>query len=177
MNNSKDAAAKKADAARKKAEKDALLEAEEADAPSGPKKTKKAEKKPAVCKGLDLSQKDDAPTSASPSSALNASGIDNALDALDLTSNTQQKVDKHPERRFKAAYADFEEKRLDEMEKDGSGAGLRRNQKIYRIRKEFETSPLNPYNQVTGRYDSTKQELEQIRQDVQAGVEARLAKK
>ncbi|KAA8570356.1 hypothetical protein MFRU_005g04230 [Monilinia fructicola] len=168
------AAAKKAEADRKKAEKDALLKAEEADAPSGPKNSKKAEKKkPAVKRGLDLSQLDDSPTSASPS-ALNASGIDNALDALALTSNTKEKIDRHPERRFKAAYAEFEERRLVEMEKDGSGAGLRKNQRQERIRKEFEKSPLNPYNQVTGRYDSTKSELEQIRQSVQAGVEARL---
>ncbi|ESZ99600.1 hypothetical protein SBOR_0011 [Sclerotinia borealis F-4128] len=167
------AAAKKAEADRKKAEKDALMKAEEADAPSGPKNSKKAEKKPAVKKGLDLSQLDDSPTIPSPS-ALNASGIDNALDALALTSNTKDKVDRHPERRFKAAYAEFEEKRLVEMEQDGSGAGLRKNQKQERIRKEFEKSPLNPYNQVTGRYDSTKGELEQIRQGVEAGVESRL---
>ncbi|KAB8299145.1 hypothetical protein EYC80_001250 [Monilinia laxa] len=167
------AAAKKAEADRKKAEKEALLKAEEAEAPSGPKNSKKAEKKPAVKRGLDLSQLDDSPTSASPST-LNASGIDNALDALALTSNTKEKIDRHPERRFKAAYAEFEERRLVEMEKDGSGAGLRKNQRQERIRKEFEKSPLNPYNQVTGRYDSTKSELEQIRQGVQAGVEARL---
>ncbi|QSZ29227.1 hypothetical protein DSL72_003739 [Monilinia vaccinii-corymbosi] len=167
------AAAKKAEADRKKAEKDALLKAEEANAPSGPKNSKKAEKKPAVKRGLDLSQLDDSPTGASPS-ALNASGIDNALDALALTSSTKEKIDRHPERRFKAAYAEFEERRLLEMEQDGSGAGLRKNQRQERIRKEFEKSPLNPYNQVTGRYDSTKSELEEIRQSVKAGVEARL---
>ncbi|KAJ8059184.1 hypothetical protein OCU04_012156 [Sclerotinia nivalis] len=169
------AAAKKAEADRKKAEKEALLKAEEADAPSGPKNSKKAEKKPAVKKGLDLSQLDDSPTSASPTSALNASGIDNALDALALTSNTKEKIDRHPERRFKAAYAEFEERRLAEMDQDGSGAGLRKNQRQERIRKEFEKSPLNPYNQVTGKYDSTKDELEEIRQGVKAGVESRLA--
>lgn len=176
MNNSEAAAAKKADADRKKAEKDALLKAEEADAPSGPKKSKKAEKKPAVKRGLDLSQLEDSPTSASPSSAsaLNASGIDNALDALALTSNTKEKVDRHPERRFKAAYAEYEERRLLEMDQDGSGAGLRKNQRQERIRKEFEKSPLNPFNQVTGKYDSTKTELEEIRQGVQAGIESRL---
>ncbi|TGO13651.1 hypothetical protein BTUL_0065g00070 [Botrytis tulipae] len=173
------AALKQAELNRKKAEKEALLKAEEAAAPSGPKNSKKAEKKPAVKRGLDLSQLDDSPTSASPSSAspsaLNASNIDDALDALALTSNTKEKVDRHPERRFKAAYAEFEERRLQEMGNDGSGNGLRKNQKQERIRKEFEKSPLNPYNQITGRYDSTKGELAEILQNVQAGVESRLA--
>lgn len=175
LNNSEAAALKQAELNRKKAEKEALLKAEEAAAPSGPKNSKKAEKKPAVKRGLDLSQLDDSPTSASPSSALNASNIDDALDALALTSNTKEKIDRHPERRFKAAYAEFEQRRLEEMDNDGSGAGLRKNQRQERIRKEFEKSPLNPYNQVTGRYDSTKDELAEIRQGVQAGLESRLA--
>ena len=43
-------------------------------------------------------------------------------------------------RRFKAAYAAFEERKLEEMADDKS---LRRQQKIEAIRKEFEKSPVS----------------------------------
>lgn len=162
-------AAKKLEQARKKAEKDALLAEEEASNRSAPKASKQPVKK---TRGLDLSQLDD---TGSKGPALNATGIDNALDALDLTSDSATKVDKHPERRFKAAFAAYEERRLKEMDEDGSGQGLRQNQKRERIRKEFEKSEDNPFNQINARYDATKEEL----QDLQAGekhkIEQRLA--
>ncbi|CAG8976027.1 hypothetical protein HYALB_00007554 [Hymenoscyphus albidus] len=163
-------AAKKAEAARKKAEKDALLAAEEKDARAAPKNSKQAVKK---TKGLDLSQLDDPTPKAG---ALNATGIDNALDALSLTTTESTKIDKHPERRFKAAYAAFEERRLKEMEEDGSGQGLRQNQKKDRIRKEFERHPDNPFNQVNASYDATKDELKELKDQEKAKIEARLGK-
>ncbi|CZS97231.1 related to DUF1014 domain protein [Rhynchosporium agropyri] len=167
---------KKAEQARKKAEKDALLAEEEKDARAAPKNAKVAVKKTA--KGLDLSQLDDPSSSSStPGSALNATGIDNALDALDLTADSSAKIDKHPERRFKAAFAAFEERRLKEMESDGSGQGLRQNQKKERIRKEFEKSEDNPFNQVSARYDATKDEVKELRAQEKAKVEARLGQK
>lgn len=109
--------------------------------------------------------------------ALNATGIDNALDALSLTgSDNNAKIDRHPERRFKAAYAAFEERRLKEMEDDGSGQGLRQQQKKDKIRKEFEKSPENPFNQVNARFDSTKEELAEIKAKEKGKIEARLGK-
>ncbi|KAL3421132.1 hypothetical protein PVAG01_07577 [Phlyctema vagabunda] len=168
-------AAKKAEQARKKAEKDALLAAEEKDARAAPKNTKTAVKKTAS-RGLDLSQLDDTP--ARPAGSLNASGIDNALDALSLTaSDGVGKIDKHPERRFKAAYAAFEERRLKEMEDDGSGQGLRQNQKKDKIRKEFERSEENPFNQVSARYDASKDEVRELKEAEKAKIEARLGQK
>jgi len=53
--------------------------------------------------------------------------------------------------------------------------GLRRNQKVEMIRKEFEKSPENPFNQVAGRFDSTKEELREIAEREKAATEARLA--
>merc|ERR1712137_1522258 len=103
--------------------------------------------------------------------ALNATGIDNALDALDITGNSQDKVDRHPERRFKAAYAAFEERRLDEMKDE---KGLRRQQKIDQIRKEFEKHPDNPFNQVTGSYNMTKEEMAAVRESEKDKKEKRL---
>ena len=170
---------KKAEAARKKAERDSLLAAEEASLPSRaePKKSKAPAKK---TRGLDLSQLDDAPSSAGGKSAaaLNATGIDNALDALSLTSdNKSSKVERHPERRYPAAYAKYEARRLNEMEEDGTGYGLRQNQKKERIRKEFEKSPENPFNQVTARYDASKEELQAIRDQEREKIEKRLGSK
>ncbi|KAK4103644.1 DUF1014-domain-containing protein [Parathielavia hyrcaniae] len=168
--------AKKAEQARKKAEKEALLAEEEKNTPgrAAPKNSKTAAKK---TRGLDLSQLDDDKGSGGGLPALSASGIDNALDALSLTSKSDTKIDKHPERRFKAAYAQFEERRLTEMESDGSGAGLRLNQKKEKIKKEFERSPENPFNQLTARYDASKDELAELRQKEKGKIEARLTSK
>jgi len=175
-------AAKKAEAARKKAEKDAQLAEEEKElSKAKAKPSKGTTKKPTVSKGLDLSQLEDGadPTAAgeAPTAdiALNATGIDNALDALDITAGTEVKIDKHPERRFKAAFAAFETKRLDEMDTDGSGQGLRQNQKREKIRKEFEKSAENPFNQVNAQYNASKEEMEKKKMEEKAKVEARLA--
>ncbi|KND93192.1 Coiled-coil domain-containing protein [Tolypocladium ophioglossoides CBS 100239] len=162
--------AKKAEQARKKAEKDALLKEEEASigGRAEPKKSKAPAKK---SRGLDLSQLD----GDSPSAALNASGIDNALDALSLTTGSDDsKIDKHPERRFAAAFAKYEERRLQEMKADGSGVGLRLNQQEQRIRKEFEKSPENPFNQVTAAYNATRDDLSEIKTQEQSKIEKRL---
>jgi hypothetical protein len=142
-----------------------LLREEEASLPSKPKgKAPKAEKKP---RGIDaaLGSLDGQP------SALNASGIDNALDALDITGNTQEKIDRHPERRFKAAYAVYEAKRLDELKDE---KGLRRQQKIEMIRKEFTTHEDNPFNQVTASYNATREDRAAIQEAEKAKKEKRL---
>ncbi|KAK0643604.1 hypothetical protein B0T16DRAFT_459731 [Cercophora newfieldiana] len=168
-------AAKKAEAARKKAEKDALMAEEEKSLPSraAPKNAKTAPKK---TRGLDLSQLDD-DGGSKKLPGLVASNIDDALDALGLadSSAASDKIDRHPERRRKAAYAAFEERRLKEMDTDGSGAGLRLNQRKERIRKEFEKSPENPMNQLSVAYDASKEEIAQLKQAEKSKVEGRLA--
>jgi len=52
--------------------------------------------------------------------------------------------------------------------------GLRRGQRIEVVRKEFEKSPENPFNQVSARFDTTREELREIREGVREGVEGRL---
>ncbi|KAI6785127.1 DUF1014 domain protein [Emericellopsis cladophorae] len=168
-------AAKKEEAARKKAEKEALLKEEEANTPgrNEPKKTKAPVKK---SRGLDLGQLDDNGNNGT-ASALNASGIDNALDALSLTAaNDDGKVDKHPERRYPAAYAKYEERRLAEMKADGSGTGLRLDQRKTRIRKEFDKHPDNPFNQVTAAYNAKRADIDEIKQAERDKIEKRLGK-
>ncbi|KAJ5221928.1 uncharacterized protein N7469_010815 [Penicillium citrinum] len=166
-----DAEAKKAEAARKKAERDAMLAEEEASQPSKGKgaNAKTAQKK---TRGLDLSQLDDGPSGKS--SSLNASGIDNALDALSLTNKDTSKIEKHPERRFKAAYAAFEARRMPEIEQENPG--LRRQQRMDLCRKEFDKSEENPFNQVHVKVNATKDEIAQVRDQERAKTEARLGR-
>lgn len=139
----------------------------EEDAALPAKKTGNAKTAVKKSRGLDLSGLD-APSSKS---TLSATGIDNALDALSLDANSSEKIDRHPERRFKAAYAAYEERRLDEMKDE---KGLRRNQKVDQIRKEFEKHPDNPFNQVAASYNATKDELAQLRESEKTKIESRL---
>lgn len=171
---------KKASAARKKAERDALLAEEEASQRSTPKKAN-AKSAPKKSKGtLDLSHLDtpNDDDDDKPAPTLNATGIDNALDALSLTTSdpSTQKTDRHPERRFKAAYAAFEARRLDEIATEHPG--LRKQQRVDICRKDFERSEENPFNQagVVG-WDASKEEVREVRERVRAGVEGRLGEK
>jgi hypothetical protein len=158
------AAEKKAEADRKKAEKAALQAEEEANLPS--KKTGNAKTAVKKSRGLDLSSLDDSSSGGGALSSLSATGIDNALDALSLTAGgNNDKIDRHPERRFKAAYAAYEERRLDEMKDE---KGLRRQQ------KEFEKHPDNPFNQANASYNSTKEDLQELRASEKAKIENRL---
>ena len=53
--------------------------------------------------------------------------------------------------------------------------GLRKQQRIDLIRKEFERSPENPFNQANARFDSTREEIRGIKETEKEKVEARLA--
>lgn len=142
------------------------MKEEEASLPNKPGKKAPVKK----ARGLDLSGLD-APSSKKELSALNATGIDDALDALSLTKANNEKIDRHPERRFKAAYNAYEEKRLEEMKDE---KGLRRQQKIDQIRKEFDKHPDNPFNQVAGTYNMSKEEMQALRDSERAKLENRL---
>lgn len=174
--NSKKQAAedKKASAAAAKADREKLLAEEEANQPSKPKGAgkKTAEKKSRGT--LDLSQLDE---TSSKDKALNATGIDNALDALSLTGDQKGgKMDRHPERRYPAALKAYEEKRLPEIKVENPG--LRRNQQIDLIRREFEKHPDNPFNADTNvNFNASKEEVAEAKQRVRDGVEKRLAEK
>ena len=168
---------KKAAAAAAKAERDRLLAEEEKNQPSKPKGAGKkvAEKKVAPKLNLDDLDRDSDEKDAGPKRerTLNATGIDNALDALSLTANNNaQAVERHPERRFKAAYKAFEERRIPEIEAEQPG--LRRNQRVEQARKEFEKHPDNPFNQVSVGFDASREEVREVKKKVRDGVEGRL---
>lgn len=170
------AEAKKREAAAKKAEKEALLKAEEAalkTIKTNPKAGSKKEKAPLPKRGIDSAFASlDAPDSkAAP--ALHASGIDDALDALSIAHGTTEKIDRHPERRFKAAYAAYEERRLPDIKLEHPG--LRQNQMKELIRKEFEKSEENPFNKANiVRYDATRDEVAEKRKQEREKTEKRL---
>nr|XP_023018033.1 coiled-coil domain-containing protein 124 [Leptinotarsa decemlineata] len=56
----------------------------------------------------------------------------------------EKEIDKHPEKRLKAAYSAYEKKRLEELKKADNG--LRLSQMKQTIFKEWQKSPENPLN-------------------------------
>jgi len=174
-------AEKKAEAARKKAEKDELLKAElemiKSAKPSASKdKNPKKAQAPLPKRGIDAALASSSGEEKAVLPALVASGIDDALDALDLTAaaGSAGQVDRHPERRVKAAYAAFEERRLPQLREEHKG--LRMGQMKELIRKEFEKSEENPMNQanIVG-YDATKEQIIAKKQADRVAAENRLA--
>ncbi|KAF2883101.1 hypothetical protein ILUMI_23073 [Ignelater luminosus] len=65
-------------------------------------------------------------------------------EAISLLSNKPQDVDKHPEKRMKAAYAAFEENRLQVLKEEQPT--LRLSQLKQLIFREWQKSPENPLN-------------------------------
>jgi hypothetical protein len=65
--------------------------------------------------------------------------------SLDSGSAKAKDIEKHPERRFKAAYAAYEERELPIVKAENPG--LRLSQLKELIYKAFQKSPENPFNQ------------------------------
>ncbi|KAI1461354.1 DUF1014-domain-containing protein [Annulohypoxylon moriforme] len=176
-NNSKKEAqaAKKAEQAKKKADKEAAIAEEEKSLPNraGPKNSKTAVKKTNRGIGNALAEIDG--NQNQKLGAIAAKTIEEALDALVIDSKSAIQIDRHPERRVRAAYAAFEERRLQEMDEDGSGQGLRLIQKQKQIKREFDNSPENPMKKASVVSHNAKQdEIEENRQRQKALTEARL---
>ena len=132
-------AKRKAQLARK-AERQALEEAERSVLPSKPLKPARGDEKKAVKKVGNL---DDLFKTPATAPALTASNIDDALDALRLTAGGEAEerkvvagIDRHPERRQKAALAAFEDRRLPELKKEHPGLRLQQYKEL--IYKEFQ---------------------------------------
>jgi len=164
-------AAKKAEAAAKKAERDALLKEEESSLPSKPLKSKqRGQEKVANRRAGKL---DDFITDKEVT--LSASGIDDALDALAISTGGGSKsaLERHPERRYKAAHIAYEERRLPQIKQEHPG--LRLNQYKELLHKEFEKSEENPFNQVSVDYNANKDEVTAVKQNIKRSTEKRLA--
>lgn len=157
-------AEKRAEEAQKKAERERMLAEEEAGIPDGGRKgaakkanqggAKKAQAAIPAAAGID-----DAITS------LSASNIDDALDALTLVTEKTDKasqgakaaqVERHPERRFKAAFEAFKDREMARIKQERPG--MRSQQYHDALYKEFQKHPDNPFNQLTVAYDATKED-------------------
>ena len=75
---------------------------------------------------------------------ISASSIDAILLFYFLTSEFQEGVDYHPEKRVKAAWRAFEEARLTQMRQENPSLKLSQIRQM--LRKEWQKSPLNPMN-------------------------------
>ena len=64
---------------------------------------------------------------------------------------------------------------MPEVEEENKG--LRKQQRVDLIRKEFERSSENPFNQVNARFDTTKEEIREMKEQEREKVEARLTER
>lgn len=164
-----DAQFKKEEAARKKAERDLLLAAEEASMPSKPQSSK--QRGAAKVAAKKTGKIDDFLDWNKNVPELSASGLDDALAALALTGRdggvAAKDIDRHPERRVKAAFSAFESRRLPEMRKENPGLRLQQIKNL--LFKEFQKSDENPMNQDTNvSYNATSEEIRDKKTEVRA---------
>ncbi|KAI8342384.1 hypothetical protein BC941DRAFT_412591 [Chlamydoabsidia padenii] len=105
-----------------------------------------------------------------------ASNIDDALDLLSLNDSGALKakdVEKHPERRFKAALAAYEERELPRFKQENPGLRLSQLKDI--MYKAFQKSPENPFNQANiVSYNATQEEAKALKAQKRKEIEDRL---
>ncbi|SCV70045.1 BQ2448_1439 [Microbotryum intermedium] len=155
------AKARKEEAARLLVEEEASIKSAKPAAPkAGAKKASSSSTPKTSAKIPSFSDGVEEPTSFS------ASGIDDALDMLNLVNErtdkayvgaqANAKVDSHPERRYKAAFEVYKANELPQMKKDYPGLRLQQyNERLY---DAFKKHPDNPFNQLTVSYDATKED-------------------
>lgn len=154
-------AEKAAEAARKAEEKKRLEAEDEASLPTTTPKSankgKGAPKKSALKSG--------APTGLDSVPSFTASNLDDALDAMSLVNERSDgaskgaaagAIERHPERRFKAAFEAYKERELPILKEEHKGLRLQQYHDL--LYKQFQKHPDNPFNQQTVAYDATKEE-------------------
>lgn len=162
---------RKAENARMLAEEEASAPAKVKAAPKAGNKSKPAPPKPAgpgaiaAGGGLGGSGPRDKHQPEGEIESYSATGIDNALDLLEVVTAKMDKasvgsqaagLEKHPERRFKAAYEAYEQRELPNARADHPGLRLQQYKEL--LFKQFQKAPENPFNQTTVSYDATKEE-------------------
>ena len=73
-------------------------------------------------------------------------------------------VERHPERRAKAAYAAFEERQMAKLKKDYPG--LRLSQLKQMLHKMWQKSPDNPFNQLHVEYNAKAEDARTLKAEV-----------
>ncbi|KAH6919171.1 hypothetical protein BKA70DRAFT_1249472 [Coprinopsis sp. MPI-PUGE-AT-0042] len=177
--------ARKAEAARLLAEEEAAGPSKVKAAPkAGKKKEVKAAGPGAIAAGGGLGSGSATPKGKEPEEepeSFAATGIDNALDLLEVVTakmdkasvgSQAAKLEAHPERRFKAAFAAYSERELPNLRKDHPGLRLQQyNDLLY---KNFQKSPENPFNQVTVAFDASKEAKVEALNQRKAEIQQRL---
>ncbi|OJA21054.1 hypothetical protein AZE42_11548 [Rhizopogon vesiculosus] len=177
----------------RKAENARLLAEEEAAGPAKAKPAPKAGKKkdvkpagpgaiaaggPSTAVDSETNPKDEPPKDIE---SYAATGIDNALDLLEIVTAKMDKasvgqqaagIERHPERRFKAAFEAYKDRELPRLKEEHPGLRLQQYQDL--LHKQFQKSSDNPFNQVTIAYDATKDEKVQSLKEKQDAVRGRL---
>ncbi|KAI6123180.1 DUF1014-domain-containing protein [Pisolithus croceorrhizus] len=179
--------ARKAENARLLAEEEASLPSKAKSAPKAGTKKSTKEAKPtgpgaiAAGSGLGSGKEKERETEPVEAETFAATGIDNALDLLEVVTAKLDKasvgqqaagIERHPERRFKAAFEAYKERELPKVKEDHPGLRLQQYQDI--LYKQFQKSPENPFNQVTVAYDASKEERVQALKEKQEAVQKRL---
>ncbi|CAG8441982.1 15222_t:CDS:2 [Funneliformis caledonium] len=120
-----------------------------------------------------------------------ASNIDDALDLLAIATETSSSsgggktglsnsvpisaanIERHPERRFKAAFRAYEERELAKLKEENPG--LRYTQLHNILFENFKKSPENPFNQANVlRHNATKEESDKMIEAARQDIENRL---
>ncbi|GBC00510.1 hypothetical protein RclHR1_03880020 [Rhizophagus clarus] len=106
-----------------------------------------------------------------------ASNIDDALDLLENSSSnaptSAANIERHPERRFKAAFRAYEEQEMPKLRKENPG--LRYAQLHNLLYENFKKSPDNPFNQSNIiRYNASKEEERNLVEITRKNIEDRL---
>ncbi|KAJ1021352.1 hypothetical protein NDA18_005591 [Ustilago nuda] len=155
-------AEKAAEAARKAEEKKRLEAEDEACLPTAPVKSankgkgapKKSALKSGAATGID-----------GAIASFSADNLDDALDAMSLVNEKTDKagkgaaasqIERHPERRFKAAFEAYKERELPRVKEEHKGLRLQQYHDL--LYKQFQKHPDNPFNQLSLAYDATKED-------------------
>merc|ERR1712192_276162 len=151
-----DAERKRLETLAKKKEREELLEAENQSATpkakAAPAKVTQAQIKAEQTKRMEAMAKAEPETHLSTPleeninrveiEGVSASSVTEAIQVLSIAQD--EKVDKHPEKRMKAAYTEFEERRLQELKAENKS--LKLSQLKQMIFKEWQKHPDNPLN-------------------------------
>ncbi|KAK0227767.1 DUF1014-domain-containing protein [Armillaria fumosa] len=176
---------RKAENARILAEEEAAVPKVKAAPKAGAKKAAKPTPKPAgpgaIAAGGGLADDGKKEWDTTEPESFSATGIDNALDLLEVVTAKMDKasvgqqaagLERHPERRYKAAFEAYQERELPNLKQDHPGLRLQQYKDL--LHKQFQKSPENPFNQTLVAYDASKQDKVEALQTKKAQVEERL---
>lgn len=180
--------ARKAEAARLLAEEEAGISSKK----TTPNKAgnKKKDTKPAgpgaisAGGGLDSVDANDSKDEPKEVESFTATGIDNALDLLEVVNAKTDKasigqqaagIERHPERRFKGALEAYKERELPKLRDERPGLRLQQYEEV--LFKKFQKSPENPFNQTVVSYDASKDQKVEALKKKNLAIEERLKDK